>query len=140
MKKGTNVKDMNVVLENSKKVRISNVTYIMFGFPTENETEFIETIDFLKGNKLNIDLISTSVFGLQKESYIYSHFAEFDIENIFEEERTVLEPKISYVMKKGLSNQEAKKLRDKYRKTLEKINKFPKVYNFFREWMLVDLK
>ncbi|MDD3176074.1 MAG: B12-binding domain-containing radical SAM protein [Candidatus Nanoarchaeia archaeon] len=140
MKKGTNVKDMDVVLENSKKVGISNVTYIMFGFPTENENEFIETIDFLKGNELNIDLISTSVFGLQKESYIYSHFAEFDIENIFEEERTVLEPKITYVMKKGLSNQEAKKLRDKYRKTLEKINKFPKVYNFFREWMLVDLK
>jgi anaerobic magnesium-protoporphyrin IX monomethyl ester cyclase len=62
----------------------------MFGFPSETEKEFIDTIDFLKENDVNIDLISTSVFGLQKESYIYSHPNEFGIEKIFEEERTVL--------------------------------------------------
>ncbi|MGE0792724.1 MAG: radical SAM protein [Candidatus Woesearchaeota archaeon] len=140
MKKGTNIEDMKFVLNYSKEVGISNVLYIMFGFPTETEKEFIETINFLKENDKNIDLISTSVFGLQKESYIFSHPEEFKIEKIFEEERTVLEPKITYILKEGISQNDAKKFRDKYRKTLEKINKFPKVYNFFREWMLVELE
>jgi len=139
MKKGTNKYNIQEVLENSKRVGISNVVYIMFGFPTETENEFIETIDFLKTNDKNIDLISTAIFGLQEGSYIYSHPQEFEIKEILKEERTVLEPKITYILNKGMSQEEAKKFRDKYKKTLEKINKFPKTYNFFREWMLVEL-
>ena len=137
MKKGTNKEDMENVLQNSKEVGISNVLYIMFGFPKETEEEFKETIEFLKINNSNIDLISTAVFGLQKESYIFSHPKEFQIKEIFEEERTILEPKITYSVKKGISQEEAKKFRDKYKKTLHKINKYPKIYNFFREWMLI---
>jgi len=137
MKKGTNVEDMSKVLEDSFKVGISNIAYVMFGFPTETKDEFVETIDFLKSHSDYIDLISHAVFGLQKEAYIYSHPEEFDISSINLVERTVLEPRINYVVDSGMSNDEAKKMVWRYRKTLAKLNKYPKVMNYFREQMFL---
>lgn len=136
MQKGTNKKDNAQVLSNAKKVGIKNVLYIMFGFPTETKEEFLETIDFLKENQDNIDLISTSTFGLQKDSFIYNNPKEFYITNVKETKRTVLEPKISYQVSLGLSPNEVKALKKAHQKTLEKINKYPKEMNFFREHLL----
>lgn len=136
MKKGTNTKDISEVLMNSKKAGIRNVTYIMFGFPTETKEEFLDTINFLKENEENIELISTSVFGLQRGTPIYNNFKDFGIKEIIEQKRTVLEPKISYIIEEGLTNKEAVKLRDKYKRTIDKINKYPKGMNFFREHMI----
>ena len=136
MKKGTNVKDVTEVLKNSKEAKIKNVLYIMFGFPTETKEEFLDTINFLKENDYNIDLISTSIFGLQKDTPIYLNPKEFQITKIEEHERTVLDPKITYEIKEGLSQQEAEGLRKSYKKTIDKINKFPRTMNFFREHLL----
>ncbi len=136
MKKGTNVKDNEIVLKNSKDVGIKNVLYTMFGFPSETKEEFLETIEFLKRNEENIDLISTSVFGLQPGTEIYKNPEKFGINKISEKTRTILAPKISYEVSKGLTQTKAKELIKKYKKTLEKINKFPKEMNFFRVHML----
>lgn len=133
--KGTNKHDIKHVLENSHNIGIKNIVYMMVGFPTETRKEFLETIDFLKNNEKNIDLVSFSVFGLQKNTFIYNNPEKFGIIKITEEKRTVLEPKISYETSKGLSQKEANKLRDNYKKTIEKINKYPKTMNFFREHM-----
>ncbi len=138
--KGTNVKDIQNVLKNSHDVGIKNVAYIIFGFPTETKEEFIETIEFLKENEEYIDLVSNSVFGLQKGTIIYESPSKFGITNIVEEKRTILEPKLSYCVDSGLSQKEAIKLRDNYKKTFEKINKFPKSMNYFREHMFVLIK
>ena len=46
--KGTNVKDIEKVLEDSHNVGIKNIAYILFGFPTEIKEEFLDTIEFLK--------------------------------------------------------------------------------------------
>ncbi len=134
--KGTNKHDIKGVLGNSHNAGIKNIVYMIAGFPTETREEFLETIDFLKNNEKNIDLVSFSVFGLQKNTFIYRNPEKFGIRKITEEERTVLEPKISYETSKGLSQKEANKLRDNYKKTIEKINKYPKTMNFFREHML----
>lgn len=136
MKKGTNIQDIKEVLENSKKAGIKNVTYIMFGFPTENKEEFLDTINFLKNNENNIDLISTSIFGLQKNTPIYNNPDTFGIKKIIEEQRTVLDNKISYEIKEGLSKEKIIKLKEKYKKTILKINKYPKEMNYFREHMI----
>lgn len=135
MKKQTNKTDMAEVIKDSKAAGIKNILFVMFGFPTETKTEFMETLDFLKDNQSNIDLISTSVFGLQKDTPTYRHPEQFGIINIVEEKRTVLEPKISYQVKTGLSCEEAKALKKAYKKTLDKFNKYPKEMNFFREHM-----
>ncbi len=135
MKKGTNKKDIAQVLKDSHDAGIRNSLYIMFGFPTETKDEFLDTINFLKENDGNIDLVWTSVFGLQKDSPVYNNPKEFGITQIHEKKRTILEPKISYEIKSGLTQEEAANMRKKYKKTLENINKYPKEMNFFREHM-----
>ncbi len=138
--KGTNKKDIEKVLENSNKAGIKNIAYMLFGFPTETKEEFLETIIFLKNNNKNIDLVSSSIFGLQKDTVIYNNPEKFGIKKIIEEERTVLAPKISYEVKKGLTQKQAAKLRENYKKTIENINKYPKTMNFFREHMFCTIR
>lgn len=135
IRKGTNKKDIEEVLKNSHSAGIKNIVYIIFGFPTETKDEFLETIEFLKSNRANIDLVSVSIFGLQKDTEIYNNPEKFGIKKIFHEKRTLLEPKITYEVETGLAQEEANKLRERYKRTIENINKYPKTMNFFREHM-----
>jgi biotin synthase-like enzyme len=137
MRKGTNKEDISHVLKKAKKAGIKNGVYIMFGFPTETKDEFLETIDFIKENSDSIDLIMNSTFGLQKGAYAYDHPKEFSITNVTEKKRTVLEPKISFEVSKGLSANEIKKLVKGHKKTILGINKYPKALNFFRSHMFL---
>lgn len=137
MKKGTNIEEITKVLNDSKKSKIKNVVYIMAGFPSETKEELLDTINFLKNNSNNIDLISTSVFGLQQNTYVFNNPTKFGITQIHTKKRSLLEDSYSYDIKNGLSQNEAKNILKKYKKTIEKINKFPKNMNFFREHMLI---
>ncbi len=136
IRKGTNVKDVKVVLKDSFDVGITNVLYIMFGFPTETEQEFMDTFNFLEDHSEIISLISTSVFGMQKDTPIYKDPEKYDVIEIVEEKRTVLEPKLTYSVKKGLTREEIFKLKKKNMNRILRINKFPKNMNYFREQML----
>ncbi len=136
IKKGTIKKDVANVLQESHRAGIKNVTFIMFGFPTETKEDFLETISFLEDNRNAIDLVHDGVFGLQKGTPIYNNPEVFGVTSITEQERTVLEPRISYTVSSGLTNEEASTLRRKYKKTLENIGKYPKSINFFKEHML----
>ncbi|MBT3814266.1 hypothetical protein HOG07_02390, partial [Candidatus Woesearchaeota archaeon] len=98
--------------------------------------EFMETINFLTDNQENIALVSTSTFGLQKGTPIFNNPSQFGVTEITETNRTVLEPKISYQTNSGLTQEEIKQLKKSHKNTLEKINKFPKEMNFFREHLL----
>ncbi|MFH1276742.1 MAG: B12-binding domain-containing radical SAM protein [Candidatus Woesearchaeota archaeon] len=136
MKKNTKKENVIEVLKNSHLAGIKNITYIMFGFPTETKEEFLETIELLKENQESIDLISTSVFGLQKGTPIYNNPELFGVTRINEQSRKVLEPKISYEVNEGLSQNEASLLRKRYKKTIGNINKYPRNMNFFKEHLL----
>lgn len=136
IKKGTKINDIKKVLSDSHKAGIKNIAYIIFGFPTETKKEFLDTIAFLEENSESIDLVSTSVFGLHKGTEIYNNPSKFGITKIIEEKRTMLDSKISYKVEKGLTQKQAVRLRDNYKKTIENIDKFPHKMNFFREHML----
>ncbi len=136
MNKGIKKEEVKGILKHSHNVGIKNVLYIMFGFPGETKEEFIETIEFLKDNQEYIDLVSVSVFGLQKDSEVYKNPKKFKITKIIEEQRTVLEPRLTYEVSEGLTNKEAIKLRENYKRTIDKINKYSNKMNFFREHML----
>lgn len=137
IKKGTNISDINSVLEESKKCNIKNVVYVMFGFPSETKEQFVETIDLLKKNDKNIDIVSTTIFGLQRGSYIYSHPEEFSIKQIHSEERTLLPPKITYDVVSGMTTEQATRLKSKYSKTLKKLNKLPQAFNIYKEQIIL---
>ena len=137
--KGTNTRDVSLVLQRSHQAGIKNVTYIMFGFPGETPEEFMGTILFLQNNAEFIDLISPSIFGLQKGTIVYGNPEVFGITQIVEEERTVLEPKITYTssgMTSGMSIDHVKRLKKKVQPIFLSINKYPTAMNFFREHML----
>lgn len=136
MDKGTNTKEIVKVLQNSHNAGIKNVSYIMFGFPTETKLEFLETISFLEGNKEDIDLLSLANFGLQKGAIIFDNPNKYGIDKIEVNERSLLEPKITFTVKEGLSVEELAQLRKKYKHRLGKLNKLPKWMNFFREHVL----
>jgi radical SAM superfamily enzyme YgiQ (UPF0313 family) len=136
MKKGTNVNDIEEVLKHSKESKIKNVVYMLFGFPTETEEEFLESVRFLERNTENIDLVSPSTFGLQRGTKIYNNPEDFGITNIKTKERTILAPTISYELSSGLSQEEAEKLKKKYKTRINSVNKVPKWMNLFREHML----
>ena len=136
MNKGTKVKEIVKVLHDSHEAGIKNVCYIMFGFPTETKPEFLETFSFLEENKENIDLLSLANFGLQKGAIIFDHPNKFGIDKIEVNERSLLEPKLIFTVKEGLSAEELAQLRKKYRHRLNKLNKLPKWMNFFREHSL----
>src|SRR3989344_4606122 len=114
--KGTNTGDVSLVLQRSHQAGIKNVTYIMFGFPGETREEFMDTIRFLQDNAEFIDLISPSIFGLQRGTIVYDNPALFGITQIEEEERTVLEPKVKYVSS-GMSLEQVKKMKKRDRKS-----------------------
>ena len=137
MDKGTNKKDVAQVLKDAHEAGIKNGVFMIFGFPTETKEEFIESIDFLKTNTNYIDIVSTSIFGLQKGTPIYAEPEKFGITKITCSERTILEPTIHYDVAVGMAQKEAKLMRYRYRKTLEKLDKYPRMMNFFREHMLL---
>ena len=136
MKKGTNIIDIEIVLKHSKDAKIKNVIYMLFGFPTETEDEFLESVKFLEKNTNNIDLVSPSTFGLQVGTEIYNNPKAFGITNITKKKRTILAPTISYELSSGLSQEEAEKLKKKYKTRINGVNKVPKWMNLFREHML----
>ncbi len=130
MRKGTNVNDISMVLRKAKKAGIINTIFIMFGFPGETREDFFETMEFLENNKGNIDIVSTSTFGLQKDTYVYENPEEFGIE-IVKEKRTFLDDKIDFYPKPGTFE-----LKKKYTKRIESFNKFQKGYAYLKEQTL----
>jgi len=136
IEKGTNVEDVSNVLKNSHNVGISNIAYVICGFPTETKEEFKETVAFLEENQEYVDLVSPTVFGLQKGTPIFENPSKYGITKIDSEERTVLEPKLSYSVSSGMTQKEAITLKSRTKKRIEKINKFPRSMNFFREHMM----
>jgi radical SAM superfamily enzyme YgiQ (UPF0313 family) len=136
MRKGTNVEDVKEVLKQSHEAGIVNTVFIMFGFPGETKKEFTETIDFLKENSANIDLVSTSVFGLQKGSAVYNNPKEFGITEITETKREYLDERVDY--KTEFSDKESvKKLRSRHMKAILAINKLPRAFVTFKEQTLL---
>jgi radical SAM superfamily enzyme YgiQ (UPF0313 family) len=137
MQKGTNVDDIKAVLKESHANGIINTVFIMFGFPGESKSELLDTINFIKENEANIDLISTSVFGLHKGSKIYNNPQEFGITEIKETERKFLDLRIDYVTSTGGNKGKTKKMREKYLNAILNLNKLPRAFVTFKEQTLL---
>jgi radical SAM superfamily enzyme YgiQ (UPF0313 family) len=137
MQKGTNVDDIKAVLKESHANGIINTVFIMFGFPGESKSELLDTINFIKENETNIDLVSTSVFGLRKGSKIYNNPHEFGITEIKETERKFLDLRIDYVTSTGMDKAKTKKLREKYINSIRNLNKLPRAFVTFKEQTLL---
>lgn len=91
MRKGINAKVAETVLKISHRKGISNICWLIFGFPGENKDDALETIRFLKKNNANIDMVLISEFILEKGSPIYSKLEKSDNLNQFQNNYNVKE-------------------------------------------------
>lgn len=136
MNKGTKIEDVKEVLKVSHELGIKNIANIMFGFSTETEQEFMETIKFLDDNKKYLDLISPTVFGLQKGSKAFEFPDKYGIKDISFQKRTILDEKVSFKPVSGLTQEEVKKLKKTNLAKIYSINKVPKIINACKDQIL----
>ena len=137
MEKGTKVEDISEVLRQSHAAGIKNTTYIMFGFPTETKGEFMETLNFLKSNSESLFIVSTTVFGLQKGSKAYENPSQYGITEITEEKRELLDERLTYKTASGMTKEEAKEMRQRFIKSIRKLNKAPIAFKDYKEQVLL---
>ncbi|MEK6916692.1 MAG: radical SAM protein [Nanoarchaeota archaeon] len=135
MNKGTKIKEIEQVLKKSNELGIKNMVYILFGFPTETKQEFMQTIEFLHKNKDYIDLVSPTIFGVQKGSKIFENPDKYGIK-ISSQKRTLLGEKLNYMVENGLTHKEVKVLKKTYLNQIEKIDKVPKIIKTCKEQIL----
>ena len=92
-------------------------------------------MDLLRSNRNNLDIVSTSVFGLQKGSYVYEHPEKFGVYDICGYE-TPLGESIGYRVITGLGEKETKVLKEKISKELREMNRLPKIFCLLKEQSL----
>jgi len=80
IKKNIKIEDAENNLRDAKKAGIATNIFIMPGYPTEEEKDFEETLEFIDKNHKNIFAIYYSErFGISKGTYVSKHLDEFNI-------------------------------------------------------------
>jgi len=136
MRKGTRIKETEKVLQYAERAGLMNLIFIMFGFPTETEAEFNETLNFLNKNKDYIHALSKGKFVLSEGSLIQKKPDKFAITEIREAvESKVYNRVFDYQVSKGLGPGEVSALYEKNIKLLESIGLSPR-FGAYREHLL----
>ncbi len=73
MQKGTTVAEIEQILHDSQSVGITNVAFIMFGFPGETREQALETVAFLEKNAPYIERHAATPFRLEEGSPIWEN-------------------------------------------------------------------
>jgi len=68
MKKGINLNDVPIILENLKEAGIGTYVYVLFGTPVEDRKAALRTRDFVAENAHMIDFINAAIFNLPVNS------------------------------------------------------------------------
>ncbi|MBN1502814.1 radical SAM protein [Candidatus Woesearchaeota archaeon] len=136
MNKGINLEGIEKTLYCSAKAGIKNSIYIIVGFPGETEETLKETISFLKKNKENIHLLCPNIFNVQPNSDVCKNPGRYGINRIIEKKRLYLPPSYNYKSDK-YSHKEYIKLKAKYKKELESINKYSTWFGVFKDHFLI---
>jgi len=136
MRKGTRIKEVEKVLQDARHAGLMNLIFIMFGFPTETEAEFNETLNFLRKNQDYINALSKGKFVLAEGSLIQKKPEKFAITEIREAaESRVYNRIFDYQVSKGLGPGEVSALYEKSLNYLESIGFTPR-FGAYREHLL----
>jgi MoaA/NifB/PqqE/SkfB family radical SAM enzyme len=81
MKKRFKIEDADTVIKATHEAGIVVTANFMFGFPGEEEEDFIKTLDFLRRNARYLDRVypSRTFCALEEFSYLHTHLQEFGI-------------------------------------------------------------
>jgi len=135
MHKGTQADTAGKVLAESHASGIRNLVFVMFGFPGETERTFLETMEFLRANRRSIDVVSASVFGLQRGSAVWLRPGDFGVRGITARD-TPLGETVSYEVERGLSQAQAQTLKEAHIAELRSMNSLPRAVAVLKEQSL----
>ncbi len=137
MKKGTEVEEMEKVLNHALEAGICNLLFIMFGFPGETEQEFFQTFSFLERNRRAVQALSKGTFRLMEGSEIAREPDRFDIEKVIVLNSPPFKSRIlAYEPRKGLSPFRVEQLFQSNLNRLESLGITPR-FGAYREHLLV---
>ncbi len=137
MRKGTKIKEVEKVLQDSARAGIMNLTFIMFGFPTETEAEFHKTIAFLEKNRPYIHALSKGKFVLTGGSLVQREPERFGITEIREAAGSkVYNRSFEYQVSRGLGPKEVASLFKENVKRLETFGLSPRL-GVYRDHLLI---
>ncbi|MBD3361738.1 radical SAM protein [Candidatus Woesearchaeota archaeon] len=133
--KGTNVEDIQKVLQDCARAGIKNHVFLIFGFPTENLEELKDTLNFVYNNKDVIHCVHKGPFALEAGSYIFEHPEEFGISQIHDADKLL--NKYRYDVDSGLSCDEKEHYSLKYADFCESFSCLGNFIGSLREHALI---
>jgi radical SAM superfamily enzyme YgiQ (UPF0313 family) len=109
MNKGTDLTTMSQILKKSSKNKISNLCFIMFGFPGETLKEAEQTIEFLKNHANYINEIICDIFYLSPYAPVKINPEKWGVK---------IKENGSYSVESGMSCEDSKKFYRKFNQML----------------------
>ena len=79
MDKGTNIQEIEQILENAYQVGLKNHVFVIFGFPTETRQELQLTLDLLARHKKTIAMVHRGVYELEADTPVFNEPQKFSI-------------------------------------------------------------
>lgn len=134
MRKGVKKEDVDRIIEDCIDVGIAIHLYTMIGFPTETDTEALETLDFVLGNrKLTLSegfSCLPCLFDLEKGAPIIEDPARFGLRCIKKPVHHDLSVGYFYEVEEGMTPEQAEGMyRYIFQKIAEKVPTFPHNYS-----------
>lgn len=137
MGKGTRAETVGKVLDASHRAGVWNLIFVLLGFPTETETEWRNTLDFLERHRAGLDAVSKSQFVLLEGSRVFLTPGEYGITRVIDRpQRDPVSIAYDYEAARGISLPDATR---KFRETLPALAGLGRSPYFgqFREHMLI---
>lgn len=134
--KGTNVPDIETVLQTSHEAGIWNMIFVIMGYPTMTEDEIKKDITFLTRNEPYISTLARSLFQLEVGSRIHENPEKFCITTI-EHNPDPFSAICRYEVSEGLLNREAERIYRRHRKTIMSISRISPYFGRLRDHMLL---
>ncbi len=136
MSKGTDINEVATVLSNSSRAGISNLIFILFGFPSETGEELQNTLAFLNHHREDIHALSSGTFVMTEGSRVHREPENFSISSIWEKQHSsLLYPALDYDVSRGMSAKEVRQQLAEQQKFLNEISISPR-FGTYREHLL----
>jgi radical SAM superfamily enzyme YgiQ (UPF0313 family) len=137
MRKGTRIEDIDSVLGAAHNAGIWNLAFVIFGFPTEDRSEWQDTLRLLEFHRDRIDALSKSQFVLLEGSDIFLNPSRYGITRIIDRpQRDPVSIAYDYEVNKGLTMDEARAGMREDLPLLASIGRSP-YFGLFREHLLI---
>ena len=137
MRKGTKIEDIDSALGAAHNAGIWNLAFVIFGFPTEDNSERRDTLRLLEPHRDRIDALSKSQFVLLEGSDIFLNPSRYGITRIIDRpQRDPVSIAYDYEVNRGLTPDEARAEMREDLPLLASIGRSP-YFGQFREHLLI---